>query len=74
MSQQLYYREAQLVGRRETPARGAQPGLLPFSSATLWRMVRAGKFPKPVKLADRVTAWPAADVDAWRQSRESVAA
>ncbi len=70
MSQQLYYREAQLVGRRG----GSQPGLLPFSSATLWRMVKLGKFPKPVKLADRVTAWPAADVDAWRQSRTSVAA
>ncbi|NRF70353.1 AlpA family phage regulatory protein [Aquincola sp. S2] len=69
MPQPLYYRESQLIGRRATPTRSARTGLLPFSSATLWRMVRAGKFPKPVKLADRVTAWPASDVDAWRQSR-----
>lgn len=67
----LYYRERQLVGSRSVPPggrrkpRGAVPGLLPFSGATLWRMVKARKFPQPVKLADRVTAWRAEDVLAW---------
>lgn len=70
-----FYREAQLVGRRAAPptdakpARKPQSGLLPFSSATLWRMVKAGKFPHPVKLADRVTAWRAEDIEAWQQAR-----
>ncbi len=30
---------------------------LPFSAPTLWRKVKAGTFPKPIKLSDRVTAW-----------------
>jgi prophage regulatory protein len=31
--------------------------VLPFSSATLWRKVKAGTFPQPVKLSAGVTAW-----------------
>lgn len=62
----LYYREAQLVGSRSKKRRGGAPGLLPFSSATLWRMVADGRFPKPLRLADRITAWSAESVDAWR--------
>jgi prophage regulatory protein len=41
------------------------PGILPVSSATLWRMVKDGRFPKPVKLSAGVTAWRAADVQQW---------
>jgi prophage regulatory protein len=41
------------------------PGILPFSSATLWRLVRAGRFPAPVRLADRITAWRTEDVRQW---------
>jgi len=36
--------------------------LVPFSSATLWRRVSCGRFPHPVKLGDRITAWRVADV------------
>ena len=39
--------------------------ILPFSSATLWRKVRAGQFPRPYKLSERVTAWRVDDVRAW---------
>lgn len=38
---------------------------VPFSAATLWRMVNAGKFPRPVRLATQVIAWRLADVLAW---------
>jgi prophage regulatory protein len=38
---------------------------VPFSPATLWRKVKAGTFPLPVKLSDRVTAWSVADVRQW---------
>lgn len=38
-------------------------GLLPISAATIWRMVRAGKFPKPFKLAAHVTVWDAREID-----------
>jgi predicted DNA-binding transcriptional regulator AlpA len=39
--------------------------ILPFSSATLWRMVKAGTFVRPVKLSERITAWNKAEVFAW---------
>ena len=32
---------------------------------TLWRRVKAGTFPKPVKLSERVTAWRVEDVRQW---------
>ena len=42
---------------------------LGISGSHIWGMVKAGKFPKPVKLSQNVTAWNAADVEAWAQSR-----
>ena len=53
-----YVRQAQLI-----------PDILPFSSATLWREVKAGSFPTPVKLSRRVTAWRVEDVRQWMLSR-----
>ncbi len=41
-----YVRQRQLI-----------PDVLPISSATLWRWVKTGTFPQPVKLSNRVTAW-----------------
>ena len=55
-----YLREAQLI-----------PSIIPFSSATLWRKVKAGHFPKPVKLSTRITAWRVEDVSAWMQARNA---
>lgn len=50
-----YVRLAQLHGN---PKRGI-PGILPWSPATTWRRVRAGTFPAPIKLSEKVTAWRA---------------
>lgn len=49
-----FIRQAQLI-----------PDVVPISSATLWRRCKAGEFPKPVKLSERVTAWRVGDVRAW---------
>lgn len=57
-----YIREAGLVS---SPKRPGIPVPLPFSAPTLWRKVREGTFPKPVKLSDRVTAWNVGTVRAW---------
>jgi prophage regulatory protein len=38
------------------------PAIFPFSSATLWRKVKAGTFPQPVKLGPRITAWRVEDI------------
>ena len=45
------------------------PALLPFSAATLWRMVRAGTFPSPVKLSQKITAWKTREVVEWANSK-----
>jgi prophage regulatory protein len=45
------------------------PGITGVSKPTLWRMVRDGRFPKPVKLSGGVTAWPVDRVRAWIDSR-----
>lgn len=41
------------------------PHILPVSPATLWRWVSIGKFPKPVKISARITAWRVTDVSQW---------
>jgi prophage regulatory protein len=55
-----YIRQSQLI-----------PTIVPFSSATLWRKVKSGAFPAPVKLSERVTAWRVEDIRAWMTSRTS---
>ena len=57
-----FIREAQLV---QSPKRPDSPAPLPFSAPTLWRKVKAGTFPSPVKLSERITAWKVGDVRAW---------
>lgn len=52
-------------GRSPVRARAARAGVVPFSSATLWRKVKAGQFPKPVKLSAGITAWRVQDVRQW---------
>ena len=58
-----YVRQSQLIGTPDHPA------ILPFSSATLWRMVKNCKFPAPVRLSERVTAWKVEDIREWMQTR-----
>ncbi len=61
----------QLIRINELASHKGQRGLIPVSPATLWRWVRAGKFPEPIRLSDRVTAWEASKVNAWVQSQAS---
>lgn len=44
---------------------------VPFSAATLWRLVSAGKFPKPIRLANQIIAWRATDVHEWSKNPEA---
>lgn len=53
-----YLRLAQLV-----------PGVVPVSPATIWRWVKAGTFPAPIKLTAHVTAWKLEEVIAWLDAR-----
>lgn len=48
-------------------------GILPFSRTTLWRMVKDGTFPAPIKLSAGVTAWQVEAVRAWVDQRSGLA-
>ena len=43
----------------------APNGVLPVSRSTFLAGVKAGRFPQPVKLGPRTTAWNAADIRAF---------
>jgi prophage regulatory protein len=57
-----YLRQAQIVGP-----------LVPFSAATLWRKVKTGDFPAPIKLSANITAWRSTDVYAWLDAKSDQA-
>jgi predicted DNA-binding transcriptional regulator AlpA len=66
-----FIRESQMV---QSPKRPGTPAPLPFSAPTLWRKVKAGTFPKPVKLSKRVTAWNVGAVRAWMTAQSQTQA
>ena len=43
--------------------------LLPFSRATLWRMVKARTFPAPQKLSSGGTAWSVRAIRQWLKNQ-----
>ena len=47
--------------------------LLEVSRQTIWRWVREGHFPAPVKLGTNCTRWKMADVKSWEAKREGAA-
>jgi len=59
-----FIRAGQLV---QSPKKPEAP--LPFSAPTLWRKVKDGTFPAPIKLSERVTAWNVGAVRAWMTTR-----
>ena len=38
--------------------------IFPVSKSTWWQGIRSGKYPKPVKLSERTSAWRESDIDA----------
>jgi prophage regulatory protein len=42
-----------------------RPKGVPFSKPHLFRLMRKGKFPKPVKLGEITNAWLEEEIDAW---------
>jgi predicted DNA-binding transcriptional regulator AlpA len=56
------------VSKMESKGFIRQKQLLPklgFSAPTLWRKIKQGSFPKPVKLGKNITAWRLEDIDDW---------
>lgn len=53
-----------VYARRPTTARPATPAIIPVKKSCWWDGVKSGRFPKPVKLGPRVTAWRVEDIRA----------
>lgn len=45
----------------------APDGPIPVSKSTWWAGVKDGRFPQPVKLGPRITAWRKEDIDSLLQ-------
>jgi prophage regulatory protein len=56
-----------LIGRKETLL------LIGISNATLWRWIKAGRFPAPVKIGKKKVAWRSSVLANWIAQRTSVA-
>lgn len=59
-----YLRLTQILGK---PATEKDPGispLFPVSRSTWWAGVKTGRYPQPVKLGLRITAWRVEDIRA----------
>jgi len=57
-----FFRLPQIVGnpKAEPPI----PALIPVSKSAWWAGCKSGKYPKPVKLGVRTTAWKVEDIRA----------
>lgn len=58
--QQRLYRITHLTG---------PDGLIGVSKPTLYRLVKAGKFPSPIRISERLSGWASAEVDAWIKAK-----
>jgi len=57
-----FLRLPQIIGDPKTDP--PTPALFPVSKSTWWSGVRDGRYPKPVKLSIRCTAWRIEDIRA----------
>jgi len=55
---ETYLRPAQLIRER----------YVPFSAPTLWRKIKEGSFPKPLKVGG-TSAWPMSVIKEWQRSQ-----
>jgi len=57
-----FLRLPQIIGdRKATPP---IPAIIPVSKSTWWQGIKTGRYPKPVKLGERCTAWRVEDIRA----------
>lgn len=43
----------------------------PISSVTLWRMIKNGKFPKPIHISKQLVLWRVGDIRMWQKNPTS---
>lgn len=42
-----------------------------LSRSSLYELIDAGRFPKPLKLRERINAWPEAEIERWMQAKSA---
>lgn len=57
-----FLRLSQIIGNAKSNP--PIPALIPVKKSCWWAGVKSGRFPKPVKLGTRVTAWRVEDIRA----------
>lgn len=67
-----FLRLSDIVGRKATKKSPAVRGIYPVSRSTWWAGVREGRYPQPVRIGERCTAWRIEDVLALCESAEPV--
>ena len=55
-----YLRLSQILGKPK--ASPPIPAIIPVSKSTWWSGVKSGRYPAPVKLSQRCTAWRVSDI------------
>ena len=40
-----------------------------IGKSTIWEWVKEEKFPKPIKLSERISVWRESDIDEWIESK-----
>ena len=64
-----YLRLPQIIGdKKATPP---TPPLIPVGKSTWWAGVKDGRYPQPVKISERCTAWLVEDIRALIDSAKS---
>lgn len=39
-----------------------------LKKSSIYKLVKAGQFPAPIKLSPKASAWPSDEVESWQQS------
>jgi len=42
-----------------------------MAKSTIWLWVKENKFPKPIKLSERITVWEENEIDQWIEIKKS---
>jgi predicted DNA-binding transcriptional regulator AlpA len=66
MSQITSPRFIRLNALASTPGK---PGTIPASPATIWRWVKEGNFPRPIKLGPKTTVWNLDEIEVFLAQR-----
>lgn len=66
-----YLRLPQILGnpKAEPPI----PAIIPVSKSSWWQGIKDGRYPKPVKLGPRTTAWKVEDIRALIETMDGAA-